>query len=1077
MKGFGTYIIIPCLLAVLSVTGCVREQFRQGSIGEGEAIADFSFSHRDFKEVAISTRASLGIVPESRVSNMFVFIFVNGTRYYSHYFDKEDMMSEEALVKASSSNCWFVAQQTSESEPATHGTIRIKAPQLSGGTMYLIANIDADMVNISPEKLNMITTENELLSLEATMNQKTLSRNGLFPMTSKVSNIDIDLSGIKSGGSDVTAELERLDAKVQVNVKVAEGNLTTSGDTSQVLKEFKPESWKVVNVPEGCRVFGQETDAESGYFSTEAIGFESSGQDDDGNHIDGFSFYMLENRESGNKKASAGNYHDRDRRKKNPVTGEYDTTDGLWKNAPEDATYLVIKGEVVMDVNVSSEAKNQQLAAEVTYYVHLGDFKTSPDNYDVNRNTFYTYTITIKGVNSIEVEVSTSNPDGGTASPGDVIEKESGATGQVYVAKESIYTFDAHYGQRVFCFDAAYIDPETVTWYVKTPFGKEGIPDKVADTEIPSGMDYKWVHFLVNRQASSREYQYAGKTYTLDEYPYSHNNMAYPGDSSEELMDVVQFTKYMKEQKRALDAGRANDFRKEFDEDWMAWYNGQNPDEEVSDPAGNPDGVWFRDRIYVTVFVDEFFYESDPISGETRQDLWKEFVNQPNRLMHVLCDNSKSLDRESSATGSVITIRQRSIQTVYDTNKPELMSAWGCETVDENAESFLWFFETGETMSTGPSSYPSLGNNSIYNGLFNTARLWGSVEGNTWNDVRWDDYLDYDRPNDYTPEGGYNIIFLKDDKAVFRYSAMMRNRDNNGNGIIDPDELRWYTASIGQLEFLYFGELGLNADAKLYPSQYSSEPQGSKFDTGHPYSGADKWRCHVISSTITSSKPQILWAEEGLSISEYRQDIGWGQSAPYSVKCVRNLGFKTDTPDAFMTDDDDHRPTNIIDVYGPEAGDNTATSDTQYKFNISNLNDKSIRSFKTSIELEPSDENNEISRLYKGFETGELLTSATYGYDDLYTLLTSGGSHCPSGYRMPNIREAAVMYLLCDNTSWWVDSNKKIMTSSYYSLGYYGNQKNSSTKKSWNMNPVGNGNINLDNGSYYIRCVRDWDPE
>ena len=37
---------------------------------------------------------------------------------------------------------------------------------------------------------------------------------------------------------------------------------------------------------------------------------------------------------------------------------------------------------------------------------------------------------------------------------------------------------------------------------------------------------------------------------------------------------------------------------------------------------------------------------------------------------------------------------------------------------------------------------------------------------------------------------------LQDACKNLRYSCMTRNRDNNGDGVIDRNEIRWYTASI-----------------------------------------------------------------------------------------------------------------------------------------------------------------------------------------------------------------------------------------------------------------------------------------
>ena len=1085
MKRLFILSVIVCLLS-----GCVEEKLLPPSESGKEVLVNLEFGGSSLEEVKVGTKATLDVIPESRVSNMFVYVFVGEKRYYAHYFDKGCLRASKELVRNASVNCWYVDQMSSDTDAATNGVLRIKCPAVTSAQIYIMANIDADMVNVSPEKLNTITTLSQLKALTAVLNQEITSRNGLFPMAGVSETVNISSTGItgSTSGTAVKVTLERFDAKVKVNFRVAtdyelskdEGGVTTI----QRLKEFRPESWCVRRLPKGCYIIPQDSDAEEGYFDTTPVIFETSGTDSftvgDKTYdsaVNGFSFYMLENRET--YKNTVSSFSAREQKNKD-ANGLFDSSDGIWTNAPENGTYLEVKGEVVMEVDVSNEAKKQQLAADVTYYIHLGDVNSDINDYSIKRNTIYTYTVTIKGVSSIELEVTTSyTPSGDLAAPGDVKETEPGAEGMVYIAKESIFTFDAHYGQRVFAFDAAYIDPATVTWYVKTPFGKEGTPDKVGDTEVPSGMDYKWVHFMVNDLNASPDYNYTygGSTSpgSLAVPAYSHHNQPYPGDGNSKLMDVVQFTKFIKEQKRNYDAHKENAFRREFDQEWFDWYNEKHPgEEEVHDPS-DKNGPWFRDRIYVTVFVDEYYYDVNPITGDADPQLWKRFVNQPNRLMHILCDNQKSLDKASSATGSVITLRQRSIQTPYNIEQDDLLTGWGCETEDENADSYLWFFETGESMSSGPTgSYSPMGNTAVHNGLYNTARIWGVTSGGTpgtWNDVRWDTYLDYNRENDYVGKKGYNIVFLQENKAVLRYSAMMRNRDNNGNGVIDPQEIRWYTASLGQLQFLYFGELGLNEAAILYPYKYSNAT--GTYLASHPYAGADKWRCHIISSTANSgsANPRILWAEEGLSVSDYRADIGMNLKAPYSVKCVRNLGFdsKTSTEDYFLVYDPDaeaNRPQNMIKV--SESGSGVSKV---YKFDMTNINDASKR-FYTSVELEPYDEKSEMARIYQGFETGELKTGAVISYQDLKSKLEAGTQICPDGYRVPNVRELGVMYILCEDPDWW--DGKDSMTSTYYSLGPLGSVKDKTGKYSWGAR---NGSVfTLSPSVGTIRCVRDWNP-
>lgn len=1061
MKSLYTYILWMAM-ATFAWVSCTDEKLVEtsGSVGDEEVAVTLNFMAQHNDPITVTTRATLDEVPESRVQNFFLFFFVKGTRVYSHYFDASNKLETANQVIASDENNWYVENKSDNDDETdiTEGTIRAHVPQATGAKIYMVANIDADMVNISPEKLNTIRTEQELKDLTATLNQEITSRNGYFPMSGKLENVTINPeigSGITVGGNAAHVELQRLDAKVEVFVRTATNLETSSTEdgvtTKQTLKGFVPESWRVVNLPKSCYVVGRDAeDYSTEYFNTDAVSFESSKTvefESDGKTytttLHGFSFYMMENRPEAT--ASVGDFHLRDMREKDPATGKYTTDpDNMWVYAPENGTYLEIKGEVEMEVDVSSEAKTQTLKANVTYYVHLGDIATDLNDYSINRNTHYRYTITIKGVDKITLEVETSQLDGADK----VKEENAGATGNVYIAKESIHTFDAHYGQRVFCFDAAYIEAENMTWFVQTPFGKAGTPPSMDGVDIPAGYDYKWVEFLVNEETESVTDK-LGKTLEV----YSQKNQAYPGykgnpynTKSNDLMDVIAFTKYVKEEKIKLDkylneetATNTSVFRKEFDE---AWY-----DKFGAEAA-------YRWRIYVTVFVNEFYYEEHPITGDRPTDLWKQFVNQPNRIMHILCDDQMSLDEASTSTGSVVTIRQRSIQTPYNISKESLADAWGCETVDEMAGKGWGFNENSYTI-IDEGNYPT------DNGLYNTACLWKlfTMEGSdskktvrSFNNVKWSDIFDYEALNDDENQ------FLLDNKKSMKYGALARNRDNNGNGSIDPEEVRWYIASLEQLYGLYLGGLGLNSDAQLYSSKTANSAV---------------WRSHLVCSnqtTITNSGqyvnkflPEMLWAEEGVSISGYGQE--WQKQAPNSIRCVRNLGMSNPTVGDIISPDK-NISTPLIRVDSPAANETVGTN-TVYKFNLSNINEKSIR-FYTTRELEPSDEYNEMSRTFYGFETDTKFVTYS-NYATLKKLLDGGSSPCPEGYRVPNVREAALLSLYCPST-WW--NGNTILSCSIYSHGSYGDNKDGGTQ-TWQFQ---NKYVTVNAATGNLRCVRDYVP-
>ena len=375
------------------------------------------------------------------------------------------------------------------------------------------------------------------------------------------------------------------------------------------------------------------------------------------------------------------------------------------------------------------------------------------------------------------------------------------------------------------------------------------------------------------------------------------------------------------------------------------------------------------------------------------------------------------------------------------------------------------------TSNTTTYNLGRLGQASEVNGLYNSMRMWGITPGVT----RWDAYFDYERDNDHVATISGNKIstyFLKDDCVTLRYSTLMRNRDNNGNGVIDADELHWYIASLNQLTDLYIGQQGLNNEAALYTVEMSMQPNET-FTSG-PYAGAYKWRNHVVCSTWTGgvsndAQPQVLWAEEGLSIGGYFDR--YGKYAPMSTRSVRNLGIASS---AYNSEGEVGvgYPEPLVQVQSNGNGG--------YIFNLKNVNEKSLRYY-TSRELEHGNENFETSRVYYGFETGPTVTRTMVdgmnnkgNYLSLKNDLEAGkesGCDTENGFRVPNVREGALMALYC-SSEWW--NGQQTMVGTWYSSGdvEVGGTGNDAGFYSWQFGykfaTIGNGGINT------IRSVRDW---
>ena len=72
--------------------------------------------------------------------------------------------------------------------------------------------------------------------------------------------------------------------------------------------------------------------------------------------------------------------------------------------------------------------------ADVTFTVHLGYADGNPNDYDTRRNTRYIYTVTLRGINDIRLEVE---------SDGEENEQRPGYEGNVIFSQDGLYELDA----------------------------------------------------------------------------------------------------------------------------------------------------------------------------------------------------------------------------------------------------------------------------------------------------------------------------------------------------------------------------------------------------------------------------------------------------------------------------------------------------------------------------------------------------------------------------------------------------------------------------------------------------------
>ncbi len=1066
-----TFWMVALVLGCLS---CVREELATpvggASGGEGWLMLDFGVN----KQVSVQTKATLPEYAEGRVLNMYVVVFdKDGNKLSSGFFDANDLVSE-VEVSNGNKNCWFVKNPTNAGGTSATGRVLMKCAAGTGLKVYVIANLDSDMAKVSSDLLSStIHDESNIQNFEVFLNQTTVSRNGYFPMTCKVDGVDISASDAgKIARIDIGGVLlERIDSKIKFIFKT--GN--TPDAKGQTIEKFEARQWRVVNVPRKSYLLSYEdrgvteeacghdivnvdpnTSSEdyskyaAGFFTTDFVNFEEFPADGSAE----FSFYMMENRQKP-KKTPIINYQDRSRAIKDKeglnkscqvsytLNGvDYTRDMRMFEYANDFSTYVVVTGYVTMKLHDDEAGK--VLGGEVEYLIHLGDWREkdgSIDNYNIERNTSYTYTVTINSLNSIRVEVETSQA-GQTFT-----ENQPGATGQISIAKEEIALCDCHYESKTISFHLSNffkngkINRENcivdeLTWSVKTPFG-EGEPKIVNGVESVTGLDYQWVHFRLNKRGVDGNY-YSDKRrkYTDREFAASETwrsaeqnaeedgsgEVGLAGFHNDGIMTVPYLCKYIKEQvKKYLDNPAVSDFDGSKSED------------------GGP-------KISLTVFVDEFYYDKNPVTSETRSDLWKYFVNKDDRKLHILCNSVKSLDGESSMTGSVVTIQQSSIQCVYNTDPSHtaLQTAWGVENADEDAGRLVDGKYWSVTSDINNSNKDNRNNNDQFNGLYNSCKEWGlSIgTGNTFDGGIWSTYMDYEVANS-TPQ-------LNSDHKYMRYACMNRNRDNNGDGKIDRNEVRWYLASIRQLVGMYVGDGLLNSKTKLY-NKSAADRESNEIS---------RWQQHIVSSTNfgnNSNNPTILWAEEGTSTSLFYHN--WGDIQGSEIRCVRNLGnIDGNSEESYPID---KAPDDYI-VYDKDSRTFTCT----------HLNSQALRYY-TSKELIYSDERSQENRLYKKFECydGPSSIDANHqkfkSYNDAVTdgmAKGTGNPFCPKGYRTPSQIEAAIMR--------YYMGELYTMTRTYWSFGPYGSITKNTNKPGF---VVRGTNITVDNKSATgsVRCVRD----
>ena len=363
--------------------------------------------------------------------------------------------------------------------------------------------------------------------------------------------------------------------------------------------------------------------------------------------------------------------------------------------------------------------------------------------------------------------------------------------------------------------------------------------------------------------------------------------------------------------------------------------------------------------IEFVCFVNEYYYQSI---------MWPEFVNTLDREFFIMDKTQKQTSGGNSTLTSdaSFVIKQHSIQTIYDLNKGEDYNAWGIETINETG-----LLNT----TTNPSKIKDI--------------AYGRLNLPDFSGKGWSTFLDYSKES--------NSNQMKDDYKNAYYACLQRNRDENGDGVIDSKEKKWYLASSGQYISLWLGRSSLSAESSLFNiDDWVKEGFAKNIPAKY----------HYIPSN--NDGKVVFWAEEGITIGN---DDSHTTGKIRNYRCIRDLNMKGMDENNL---DRKKAPETHFKIYSVDPKALTVTFDY--------LNANSLKPAPSMNELDPHNErDNDINRVYKSFciVRGSVSSNQVGGTWKAKTNLTNPCNRIMNehGWRMPNQAELSVIYLVGTDAS------------------------------------------------------------
>ena len=867
----------------LLLSSCSEDIFPGGSESNEDVTISLAYSDVSPRDIVVNSRAT--DAEERHLDNLYIYIF-DGNGNLKGY---KGIEGEANLTQNTSSTnkAQITGIKTRSGESYIYAVANISSTGL-----YPVETINGTVaanklpINLDEEKARAGEYDFTLDQLKAlTFNRENTSIDvSTFLMSGAVQTgnlVNITTDGTIASG-DNAIRLSRIVSKVKFTIKAAK--------EEGITRSFKLDTYDIMNIAQEGRLIGKidGNDRIEAEKVNNNIG-NTIGVNDVEDGAQFFEVYLPENLQNKVKSVTFQKEREDD---------SQTTPQKVFTNAPAKGTYVVLKGKY-------EETKSGTTrSADVTYYVHLGDCTEDVNNYDVERNSKYTYKITVAGVDKIIVEAQ--RQDGADQPGAEGVVLEYGATGKNM-------TLDSHYEYMVMRFYQDDIQKLKKAgkgyFYQVYALGNHTDVINVGATTTGNKNDVNtsWIQFAIkcSRDGSS-------STYSTDKTSRG-TACSYPGTTyKDDLYDVEKFLKYLYDNAESTSIWTGSDSKRKY--------------------------------VDATCFISENYYKNLT---------WNQYVNDVDkRAFYVANEVETSNDGRSVYAKTQYGLTQYNIQTFYDRSQAGSITAYGCETInDEEGKDF--------TVNGGGSKYNSAGTD-------------------TWNG-RTNMVADINKRSDTWET-------LKTNKSLIK-ACMSRNRDLNGDGKISDDEIRWYAPTISQYIGIWIGEEIMSTEAKLFNKATSTLKGESD-------------RMLYYSST---NNQNTYFSEEGMATNNYYYKNEWDYNLVYPpklVRCLRNLksndeGYYSE-PNKYYT----YNTTNsevTLDKVDEKALNTSHEQGELNEHKERSAGNKPAKSFKIAANTYPK--SNSSSASMENVVNGKFKCYGNYSEGD-------------TKWRVPNQREMSVMYLI-----------------------------------------------------------------